>query len=864
MQHTKRFFVLLILAVFSIQSLLVHKTSALDPAQRNIFAKGIRYYDLDNCSLEAESASGTDQNLDELVQTLADENQGTSAISVKTTDGSVVASANGSQEMDTRSTYKLYVAYAILRAVSAKKLSWGSVANDFNAMIEKSDNDAADRLRLKDEVGGPSGITKLLQDDVGLSNKTVMGTGSPSNPAGTNSKSTSDDFVKFLLLLDKQDLPGLSKSQDSNLYDKLLGAMKRQDARKQGLKSLEVEVADKPGWGPAPGAATNDVGIVYAKKKYVIAILTDYGNENWSYVAKVAKQINDAVEKNKPAASEESSGSGTSGTSGSQPKKNGSGSGSSGPKTTGNIELSGKTNAEKAYNYFTGKGLSGNAAAGIVGNLMQESAGGTEELNTKADNGSHFGIAQWDKVDRMQGLAELAKDTNRRVTDLDAQLDYIMHELGTGYKGTYEELKKADSPTAAAAIFLKGYERSGEGPGSQGYENRMKNAENLKKKYGEGSGQAPAKAQSNTCACGANDNTVVDASPKGKADGSIESFVNVYGGAAFAVGKRYGIPYEAILAQAGIESGWGKSDLTVDGNNFFGIKAGPEWKGKTLEFMTREDNPPRTIKAQFRAYDSPAAGFTGYASFIHHNSRYKEALKYPKDPEKYIEEIKKAGYATDNAYISKNVELQRKIKGYIKSKDLFPPSSEVEPEGKTPPKENEPSSGEEGETTASADCEPGSGASTGGGNVVKVAQEQYEKNKGINEFGGSILDYTDGAREAWCADFVSWVYKEAGTPFKDGTSGGWRHPGVVNLQAWFEKNHTYFKAGTKDPQPGDVAFYIGAQTPDGGSTEHVNIVISVNGDTMTTIGGNESNQLKKGERKIKLGDNSLAGFGRLK
>ena len=61
-----------------------------------------------------------------------------------------------------------------------------------------------------------------------------------------------------------------------------------------------------------------------------------------------------------------------------------------------------------------------------------------------------------------------------------------------------------------------------------------------------------------------------------------------------------------------------------------------------------------------------------------------------------------------------------------------------------------------------------------------------------------------------------------------------------------------------------MAFYIGAETPDGGSAQHVNIVIEVNGNKMTTIGGNESDQIMRGEREIRLGSQSLAGFGRYK
>lgn len=148
------------------------------------------------------------------------------------------------------------------------------------------------------------------------------------------------------------------------------------------------------------------------------------------------------------------------------------------------------------------------------------------------------------------------------------------------------------------------------------------------------------------------------------------------------------------------------------------------------------------------------------------------------------------------------------------------------------------------------------------GDIVGIAEAELKKN--VQEYDSNTMKYTDGNREAWCADFVSWVYKEAGTPFTDGASGGWRQASVLNLQAWFKSKHTYFKVGEQKPQPGDVAFYIGSQTADSGSSQHVNIVTKVEGDTMTVIGGNQSDKVTEYTQAIKLGQSSLVGFGRMK
>ncbi len=165
-------------------------------------------------------------------------------------------------------------------------------------------------------------------------------------------------------------------------------------------------------------------------------------------------------------------------------------------------------------------------------------------------------------------------------------------------------------------------------------------------------------------------------------------------------------------------------------------------------------------------------------------------------------------------------------------------------------------------TLVSDSCQP-SGNSTSTSSVVEIANQ--ELNKGPVEYDDNVLKYSNGKREAWCADFVSWVHKEAGEPFTGGDSGGWRIASVLSLQSFYKNTtgYEYFAVGEKTPQPGDVAFYIGSQTPDGGSTGHTNIVVSVSGDSMTTIGGNEGNKVKKSNRKILFGSQSLVGFGRI-
>lgn len=331
----------------------------------------------------------------------------------------------------------------------------------------------------------------------------------------------------------------------------------------------------------------------------------------------------------------------------------------------------------------------------------------------------------------------------------------------------------------------------------------------------------------------------------------LKSFVDAYDQSAFNVGKAYGIPYEAILAQGALESGYGKSQLTTQAYNFFGIKAGSSWSGPVVYFNTVEQRPDGSeyvVNAAFRVYASAEAGFQGYGDFITQNSRYATALRYPNDYRQYIVEIAKAGYATDVRYVEKVTSLASAIAKYISEKGVLPPSTEVIPDTARPT---------DGADAASSSGCSQDGSSDGSG-IVAIAQREYAKRPA--EWDANVLAYSDNNREAWCADFVSWVFKQANTPFTGGVSGGWRVPAAINVKGWFEQHGQYFAAGSAGaPQPGDVVFY-------GTDREvfHTNIVVSVSGNTMVTIGGNESNMVRQQTRSTIPGSGGLLGYGRLK
>lgn len=108
--------------------------------------------------------------------------------------------------------------------------------------------------------------------------------------------------------------------------------------------------------------------------------------------------------------------------------------------------------------------------------------------------------------------------------------------------------------------------------------------------------------------------------------------------------------YPVIIAQAIIESGWGKSTLAHK-NNFFGLKCGRYWKGKNITLPTKEEvvkGELTTIFDNFRVYDTPSDGIKGYCEFL--MARRYSNLKDIVDNETYITLLCKDGYATSSSY----------------------------------------------------------------------------------------------------------------------------------------------------------------------------------------------------------------------
>lgn len=145
-------------------------------------------------------------------------------------------------------------------------------------------------------------------------------------------------------------------------------------------------------------------------------------------------------------------------------------------------------------------------------------------------------------------------------------------------------------------------------------------------------------------------------------------FYDEYLPAAEANFKNYGVPKLITLAQAALESAWAER---APGFNFFGIKAGKSWNGKTQMLTTREFVNGGWIKIQapFRAYDNAEQCFADYAEVLKKN--FPHAFKAQNDLQ-FVQALVsgKKKYATDPDYVSKITQIANKFRKYEQEKPM--------------------------------------------------------------------------------------------------------------------------------------------------------------------------------------------------
>lgn len=301
--------------------------------------------------------------------------------------------------------------------------------------------------------------------------------------------------------------------------------------------------------------------------------------------------------------------------------------------------------------------------------------------------------------------------------------------------------------------------------------------------------------------------------------------------------KSYGIlVHSPIIAQAILESGWGESKLSAKYHNYFGLKCGTKWTGKSVNMTTQEEYQPgtlTTIKDNFRVYDNMEEGVKGYFEFIQ-LTRYQN-LKGITDPKKYLETIKADGYATSSKYVENTYRIveQYNLTQYDKEE---------------------------------------------GGNVVmgKTAQDVLNVMRswiGFSESNGKfkqIIDLYNSVKplprgyavkytDEWCDTCVSAAGIKAGCSDLIG-----RECGCEQHVKIFKQKGIWIEDGTITPKPGDIILYNwdDATQPNDGYSDHIGYVESVSGRTITVIEGNKNEAV--GRRSIPVGWGYIRGYARPK
>jgi flagellar protein FlgJ len=135
--------------------------------------------------------------------------------------------------------------------------------------------------------------------------------------------------------------------------------------------------------------------------------------------------------------------------------------------------------------------------------------------------------------------------------------------------------------------------------------------------------------------------------------------------------RALGVDPHALLAQAALETGWGKSvPCNADGQcsfNLFGIKASGQWSGATVNVPTLEFEEGVAVRKveRFRSYESAGDSFMDYARLIASSPRYENAVGAGSDVATFASALQQGGYATDPDYARKVVALAKEVRAAL-------------------------------------------------------------------------------------------------------------------------------------------------------------------------------------------------------
>jgi len=151
----------------------------------------------------------------------------------------------------------------------------------------------------------------------------------------------------------------------------------------------------------------------------------------------------------------------------------------------------------------------------------------------------------------------------------------------------------------------------------------------------------------------------ISASPASSTFDEPKDFVTALTEPAQKVQQQLGVPFEVVIAQAALETGWGQKIIKgtngESSNNLFNIKADSRWAGDKITKETLEFEQGAMIKKSepFRTYQSLTDSVDDYINFLSTSERYQEALQDSGNVEHFLQGLQKAGYATDPQYADK-------------------------------------------------------------------------------------------------------------------------------------------------------------------------------------------------------------------
>jgi peptidoglycan hydrolase FlgJ len=151
-----------------------------------------------------------------------------------------------------------------------------------------------------------------------------------------------------------------------------------------------------------------------------------------------------------------------------------------------------------------------------------------------------------------------------------------------------------------------------------------------------------------------------------------QSFIQGLWPQAQQAGQQLGVAPSNLIAQAALETNWGRS-LPHDGNghssnNLFGVKATGSWDGASVPALTGEaaaDGTATSVMAPFRSYADATQSFQDYVSILRNNPRYAAALNTGGDAHAFATGLQRGGYATDPDYARKISAVASNISGYL-------------------------------------------------------------------------------------------------------------------------------------------------------------------------------------------------------